>query len=94
MSTTQNPSVQQLQRAVKIAEQIEELEQELKSILGKAAPTVASAALKSPQGNGAVAKQAPAAKKETAGKEKRKVSPETREKIAAAQRARWAKQKG
>ncbi|MDB6154708.1 MAG: hypothetical protein JWL90_3161 [Chthoniobacteraceae bacterium] len=93
MKSTQSPSVQQLQRAVQIAEQIEALEQELNSLLSQSAPASAPAPAKTSQSNGS-AKQAPAAKSKPAGKGKRTMSPETREKIAAAQRARWAKQKG
>lgn len=93
MKSTQSPSVQQLQRAVQIAEQIEALEQELNSLLSQSAPASAPAPAKASQSNGS-AKQAPAAKSKSAGKGKRTMSPETREKIAAAQRARWAKQKG
>jgi len=72
------PSTQQLQRAIQLSEQIEKLETELKSLLA---------------GNG----QAPAAatvSRPAKGKGKRMMSPEARERIAAAQRARWAKARG
>ncbi len=78
MSTT-IPSVSQLKRAIIIAEQIQSLEAELASILGGAA---------------AVSKLT---KKTAAAGEKPKrkysFSPEARAKIAAAQKARWARQK-
>jgi len=75
MSTT-TLSVDQLKRAVAIAEQIQQLETELASVLGGSFPSAA-------------AKSAPAAVK--AGKKKRTMSPEARAKIVAAQKARWAK---
>jgi hypothetical protein len=72
------PSLENLQRAVAIAEQIKKLENELASIFGdKASPKVSV--------------KAPAQKVRRA---KRSLSPEARERIAAAQRARWAKTKG
>ncbi len=72
------PSTQQLQRAIQISEQIEKLETELKSLLA---------------GNGR-APVAAAVPKPAKGKGKRTMSPEARERIAAAQRARWAKARG
>lgn len=74
------PSLDKLQRAVIIAEQIQKLEAEMASIFG-----------------GKVISNAPASAKTTAKKTrgtKRSLSPEARERIAAAQRARWAKTKG
>jgi hypothetical protein len=71
-------SVDQLKRAIAVAEQIEKLQGELSAILGGQSPTPTV----SP-------------KTESAGKKgKRTMSMEAREKIAAAQRARWAKSKG
>lgn len=65
------PTVQQLQRAISITEQIQQLQSELDSIFsGGVAPVAAKR------------------------KGKRTMSPEARERIAAAQRARWAKSKG
>jgi hypothetical protein len=73
------PTLSQLKQAVSIAEQIEKLQATLASLVGGSAP-VASA----PK-----AASSPVAK---AGK--RTMSPEARARIAAAQRARWAKSKG
>jgi hypothetical protein len=72
------PSTQQLQRAIQLSEQIEKLETELKSLLA---------------GNGR-APVATTVSKPSKGKGKRTMSPEARERIAAAQRARWAKARG
>jgi len=72
------PSTQQLQRAIQLSEQIEKLETELKSLLA---------------GNGR-APVATSVSKPAKGKGKRMMSPEARERIAAAQRARWAKARG
>lgn len=77
MTTTSFPSVSQLKRALKVAEQLEALETELASIMAgseKGSSKTASA-------------------KVDGRKKKRTMSPEAREKIAAAQRKRWAKQK-
>ena len=73
------PSLAQLKRAISISEQIESLQSQLASILGGSAPLVGSG-------------PAPAATKTRKGK--RTVSPEARAKMAAAQKARWAKKKG
>ncbi len=75
---TNNPSIQQLKRALTISEQIEKLQGELASILGSAAPASAPKTI--------------ATKPAKAGA--RTLSPEAREKIAAAARARWARAKG
>jgi hypothetical protein len=72
------PSLSQLKRAVLIAEKLEQLEQELADILGQK-----PGAPKADKG----------AKPVKAKKTKRTMSPEAREKIAAAQRKRWAKSK-
>jgi hypothetical protein len=85
MPTTNTPSISQLQRAIEIKEQIEKLEGELKALLGSSVGggTVSSAVA------------APvAAKRGRPRKNKGGLSPEARERIAAAQRARWAKVKG
>lgn len=80
MSTT--PSIDQLKRAVALSEQIQELESELASILG------ASPKLSAP------ASVAAAAAKPGRRKRRRGLSAEGRARIAAAQKARWAKLKG
>jgi len=78
--STNNPTIANLQRAVAIAEKIQELESQLASILGSPAqPTVAKARQ--------------ATTKSVRGR-KRTMSPEARARIAAAQKARWAKVKG
>lgn len=78
MATTFFPSVANLKKALKIAEQLEDLEAELAAILG---------------GSSKPAKAAKEPKAPKAKKTKRTMSPEAREKIAAAQRKRWAKSK-
>lgn len=72
------PSSAQLKRAARIVEKIETLEKELAEILGQA-----SGAPNADKG----------AKPAKVKKAKRNMSPEAREKIAAAQRKRWAKAK-
>ncbi len=72
------PSAEQLQRALQISEQIEKLEAALKAVLGGTSGAKVTVAAPAP----------------TKRKGKRTMSPEARERIAAAQRARWAKAKG
>lgn len=104
MSTLSLPSVAQLQRAVKIAEQIQDLRAELATALSKTGESTAKGpapktAGKAPAtGKRKYTRKAPAAsaaapaapKKKTA---KRTMSPEGRARIIAAQKARWAKVK-
>lgn len=78
---TSAPSIDQLKRALAISEQIEKLQAELASILGSRATAPASAPAKT---------ETP----KPAKSGKRTMSPEARARIAAAQRARWAKSKG
>lgn len=73
-----NPSIAQLQRAIQITEQIEALDVELKRILG----------------NGAGPQAKTEAVVEPKLTKKRTMSASARARIAAAQRARWAKSKG
>ena len=84
MATTSRPSVDQLKRALKISEEIQKLEAELATILGNAGetPRVKRAYNKKEK------RPSPAPTKN-----ERTMSPEAREKIALAQKARWAKQK-
>jgi len=78
MANTTQPLVKRLKHALVLAEKIQLLEAELASILGQtSSASTAAAAVLS----------APKVRK------KRILSPEAREKIAAAQRARWAKAK-
>jgi len=77
------PSIAQLQRAIAISEQIEKLKADLNSVLSSAQSTEGVST-----GNG---KQAAA---EPKAKGKRTMSASARARIAAAQRARWAKSKG
>ncbi|HEY3899829.1 MAG TPA: hypothetical protein VGM54_14515 [Chthoniobacter sp.] len=77
MSTT--PSIDQLKRAVSISEEIERLQAELESLLGAGVKVSASVSA------------APAGPKTRRGK--RGLSAEGRARIAAAQKARWAKTK-
>src|SRR5687768_2576015 len=75
-------SLKALEEAVGIRRQIEELEQRLRSLFGGNAPSRSTQA-------SAVA-DAPA----TGGAKRRKLSAAARGRIAAAQRARWAKARG
>jgi hypothetical protein len=73
------PTIDQLKRAIGISEQIEKLQAELAAIFGgRSVGSVASVAA------------LPTVRK----KGKRMMSAEARERIAAAQRLRWAKAKG
>lgn len=85
MPNTNTPSVHQLKRALDLSEQIAKLEGQLSAILNSS-----SAAASPARALGA----APAEKKTRRRRRKGKLSPEARERIAAAQRARWAKTKG
>jgi hypothetical protein len=76
------PTLIQLKEAVTIAEQIEELQAKLASLVGGSGAVVSVPKAVS------AAVSAPAAKSG-----KRTMSPEARARIAAAQRARWAKSK-
>lgn len=79
MANTSLPSIDQLTRAIEVSKQIEKLEAELTSILGGV--SLPKASRKTPKAD------------KVDGRKTRVMSPEAREKIAAAQRARWAKQK-
>ena len=72
------PTTSELKKAVIISEKLDVLNAELAAILG---------------GSSTPAKSVKASKAAKAKKTKRTMSPEAREKIAAAQRKRWAKQK-
>lgn len=74
-----SPSIDQLSRAIEVKKQIEKLEAELAAILS---------GISAPRGAG----RPPKAEK-APGRKKREMSAEAREKIAAAQRLRWSKQK-
>ena len=73
------PTLIQLKQAVTIAEQIAELQAKLAGLIG---------------GGGSVAPAPKAAAAPVVKSGKRTMSPEARARIAAAQRARWAKSKG
>ena len=73
------PTLIQLKEAVTIAEQIEELQAKLASLVG---------------GSGSVVSVPKAVSAPVAKSGKRTMSAEARARIAAAQRARWAKTKG
>lgn len=72
------PTTAQLKQAVQISEKLDVLNAELASILGGSGSTKS---VKEPKA------------KPDGRKKKRTMSPEAREKIAAAQRRRWKKQK-
>jgi hypothetical protein len=76
--STSIPSAATLRRAIEISERIEKLEAELRAVL----------AGNSVGGMAAAPKAAASAKP---GKKRRKMSPEARARIVAAQKARWAK---
>jgi hypothetical protein len=83
MANNSTPSVQQLRRAIEIQEEIDRLERGLKLVLqgeDTSAETKAASIAEKP-------------KKTQEARKKRFVSPEAREKMAAAQRRRWAKAK-
>ncbi len=95
------PSIPELQRAIQISEQIQKLEAELASILNwSSSGKPASQAPKRGRprkiqeaGLGSIDPLSPGAGEEMAKRKKRRISAEARERIAAAQRARWAKQR-
>lgn len=72
--TTTAPSLPQLQRALEIAQQIETLEGELRTVLASASSVVGEAKVASKSSTG----------------RRRSFSSETKAKMAAAQKARWA----
>ena len=79
--TLSDLSVPELRKVLHIKEEIASLENQLKAVLGASAPSASVVA---------------SAAKPVAGKRggRRKLSPEARERIAAAQRARWAARRG
>ncbi len=81
MPTT--PNITQLKQAIAIAERIASLEAQLASLVGGSSPAAAA----SPVSSAAVARPG-------RPRGKRTMSPDARARIAAAQRARWAKVKG
>jgi hypothetical protein len=91
MSNTSIPSLGQLQRALKISEQIQELKAQLAGVLGNAVAQDGAGAA-APKAKRKYTKKSAAPGGAAPAKTKRTMSPEAREKIAAAQRARWAKQ--
>ena len=85
--STSSPSLEQLKRAIAISEEIDALKEELSRVLsGDLSASITTAAYR--VGNG----KAPKAVKVKSGK--RTLSPEARERIIAAQKARWAKVRG
>lgn len=90
MSLSSTPSVTQLKRAIEVAEKIQALEAELAAILGGA--VVASKRGRKPNAVKAIEEVVKKEKEKTKTKRKRVLSPEARERIAAAQRKRWGKE--
>lgn len=83
---TQSLSVNQLNRALQLAERIQELQAELDALLGGATPEEASAVENVASGDSTRARG-----KGRRGRRKgSKMSPEGRARIAEAQRKRWA----
>ena len=90
MPVTQTPSLDQLKRALEISQRIQELEVELAAVFsGGSTPAAVAPAAAPVSASPASAKAAKKQPKQRGGK--RFVSPEARAKMAAAQRARWAK---
>jgi hypothetical protein len=87
-----NLSLAQLRQAVSIKERIDGLQVELNQLLGKSVPT-APAAKAAPVAKAAKAAKAASVVAVTDGRRGRKRSPEMRARMAAAQRARWAKKR-
>jgi hypothetical protein len=81
MPTTSIPTIDQLKRAIQVAEQIARLQAELNQILGSSGAPVSSTPVVAPK----AAKPA---------RKKGKMSAAGRAAIVAAQKARWAKIKG
>jgi hypothetical protein len=91
MANSTNLSLVQLKRAVQIHEEIANLQAELAGLLGGAGGKVGGAKRgRKPKAASAEGGEATVTRKKSG---KRTMSPEAREKIAAAQRRRWAKQK-
>ena len=92
MALTSAPSIDQLKRAIAIQEKIAVLQADLAAILGSSAGTGTTGAKRGRKPKAAaeaeIDGEAPVKRRK-----KRVMSPEAREKIAAAQRKRWAKQK-
>jgi hypothetical protein len=82
------PSLENLKRAIAVAEQIEKLQAELASLFGGDAPKAATS--KTGRRRGRPAKADKPAKEK---KPKRQMSEEARARIVAAQKKRWAKVK-
>ena len=92
MTNNNLPSINQLKRAVQIQEQITKLQDELRSVLSGGSGY--TGAKRGPKPKGAkIAEEGAASGGRSAAKKKRVMSAEAREKIAAAQKRRWAKQK-
>ena len=85
------PSVIQLQRAVKIAEQIQVLQAELASVLGSTGAPAAKRAYTKKAAAAAAPVESATASPAKKKRKKGKMSPEGRAAIVAAQKARWAK---
>ena len=91
--SSSTPSVIQLQRAVKIAEQIQVLQAELANVLGSTGAPGAKRAYTKKAAAATPAESAASspAKKKRKKRTKGKMSAEGRAAIVAAQKARWAK---
>jgi hypothetical protein len=85
MSITNTPSLEKLHRAIEIAEAIAKLNAELAAVLN---PDLESPVVS------AVATSSAATRQKSGGGRGRNLSSAARERIAAAQRARWAKVRG
>lgn len=84
-----SPSLEELKRAIAISEEIESLKAELAAILSGAAPVA-----KARRGRKPASAAAEGAAPAPARRKRRVLSAEARERIAEAQRRRWAAQKG
>jgi len=98
-----NHPIETLERALHIRKQIDQLNEVLKELFGPSPVSLAGMQTSAPKKRGRPRKVqstapmdelSPGAAELKAKRKKRKMSPEGRAKIAAAQKARWAKAKG
>lgn len=98
MPATNHLSTDQLREALRLTEQLEQLQQRLDGILGDTEASVTSRtgegrrSASGRKGNRGSQDAIPSSVGSTGGKAKRIMSPEARARMAAAQKARWAEQ--
>lgn len=89
-----NLTADALRRAANIREQIEKLEAEYAAILSGASVAASGGVTRRGRKPGPKPKAEKVAAGEKPARKKRKLSPEARERIVAAVKARWAREKG